>query len=642
MCQGVMTGEAGLMGSAKGILQETAALSSFDHHLIARGKHFELHRKLGAHEVQEQGRAGVRFSVWAPGARAVSAVGDFNDWDVRRHPLQPNGSGVWEGFIEGVRAGALYKFRIVSESGEILPLKSDPFARMQETPPRSASVVVARSSFPWTDAAWMARRGGDMRRRPMSIYEVHLGSWMRTDTNEFLSYRELAARLIPYVKDMGFTHIEVMPLAEHPFYGSWGYQPLGLFAPSRRYGEPDDLRFLIDQAHAAGIGVILDWVVSHFPEDGHGLGRFDGTNLYEHADPRQGRQTEWNTLIYNYGRTEVANFLMCNALAWLEDYHIDGLRADAVASILYLDYAKKEGEWVPNSYGGRENLEAVDFLRRLNEVIYDRVPGAFTIAEESTSWPMVSKPAYLGGLGFGFKWNMGWMNDTLRYIQHDPVHRKYHHDDLTFGLIYAFQENFVLPLSHDEVVYGKGSMLDKMPGDGWQKFANLRCYLSFFFTHPGKKLLFMGAEIAQWNEWNHERGLDWHLLQHAAHKGVQALVRDLNRLYVSEPALHERDCEGEGFAWIDPHDAGNSVISFSRRGADGDEPLIVLCNFTPVVREGYRVRPPRPGRYREVFNSDSTYYGGTNVGNGGGVHTDAEGVLALTLPPLGALILKPA
>jgi 1,4-alpha-glucan branching enzyme len=507
-------------------------------------------------------------------------------------------------------------------------------------PPQSASVVAARSDYRWTDAAWMDSRASDMRRRPMSIYEVHLGSWARNDAGGFLTYRELAERLIPYVKEMGFTHIELMPLAEHPFYGSWGYQPLGLFAPSRRYGDPDDLRGLIDHAHGAGIGVILDWVVSHFPEDGHGLSRFDGTCLYEHTDPRQGRQVEWNTLIYNYGRTEVANFLVCNALAWLEDYHVDGLRADAVASILYLDYAKKEGEWIPNAHGGRENLDAVNFLRRLNEVIYQRVPGAFTIAEESTAWPMVSKPTYLGGLGFGFKWNMGWMNDTLRYIKHEPVHRKYHHDDLTFGLVYAFHENFVLPLSHDEVVYGKGSMLSKMPGDVWQKFANLRCYLSFFFTHPGKKLLFMGAEIAQWNEWDHEKSLDWHLLANSDHRGMQALVRDLNRLYTCEPALHERDCESEGFSWIASHDQDNSVIAYVRYSADRSNFVIVVCNFTPVVREGYRLEVPRDGHYREIFNSDSAYYGGTNVGNGGNVQTDGQ-TLALTLPPLGALILKP-
>jgi 1,4-alpha-glucan branching enzyme len=632
------------MGIQKGTSREAvanpAALTPFDHHLVTQGTHLGLHHKLGAHVADECGRAWVRFAVWAPNARAVSVVGDFNGWDAGRHPMRSNGSGIWETFVDGARAGALYKFHIVAESGEVLPLKADPLAQMQEMPPRSASVVAPGSRYAWTDSGWMNARAADMRRRPMSIYEVHLGSWGRNDSGGFLTYRELAARLIPYVKEMGFTHIELMPLAEHPFYGSWGYQPLGLFAPSSRYGDPDDLRFLIDRAHGTGIGVILDWVVSHFPEDAHGLGRFDGTNLYEHADPRQGRQTEWNTLIYNYGRTEVANFLLCNALAWLEDYHVDGLRADAVASILYLDYAKKEGEWIPNVHGGRENLDAANFLRRLNEVIYERIPGAFTIAEESTAWPMVSKPTYLGGLGFGFKWNMGWMNDTLRYIKHEPVHRKYHHDDLTFGLIYAFHENFILPLSHDEVVYGKGSMLSKMPGDVWQKFANLRCYLSFFFTHPGKKLLFMGAEIAQWNEWDHEKSLDWHLLAKPDHHGMQALVRDLNHLYAGEPALHERDCESEGFAWIASHDQDNSVIAYVRYGADRSDFVVVVCNFTPVVRHGYRLDVPRGGRYREIFNSDSAYYGGTNVGNGGDVETNSQ-TLALTLPPLGALILKP-
>jgi len=635
------------MGISKEAVASPAALSPFDHHLVTQGAHLELHRRLGAHVGQEHGRTGVHFSVWAPGARAVSVVGDFNGWNEGRSPLRPNGSGVWEGFVAGVAVGALYKFHIVADSGEVLPLKADPLARMQEAPPGTASVVAEHSTYKWSDGEWMASRAADMRHRPLSIYEVHLGSWARKDGNQFLTYRELAERLIPYVKDMGFTHIELMPLAEHPFYGSWGYQPLGLFAPSRRYGDPDDLRTLIDRAHNAGIGVILDWVVSHFPEDAHGLGRFDGSNLYEHADPRQGRQLEWNTLLYNYGRTEVANFLLCNALAWLEDYHIDGLRADAVASILYLDYAKKEGEWLPNVHGGRENLEAANFLRRLNEVIYDRVPGAFTIAEESTSWPMVSGPTYRGGLGFGFKWNMGWMNDTLRYIKHDPIHRKYHHNDLTFGLVYAFQENFVLPLSHDEVVYGKGSMLAKMPGDIWQKFANLRCYLSFFFTHPGKKLLFMGAEIAQWSEWDHERSLDWHLLEWSDHRGMQALVRDLNRLYTGEPALHERDCEAGGFAWIAAHDQDNSVVSYARYGADRADFVIVVCNFTPVVRRGYRLGALRAGRYREIFNSDSTYYGGSNVGNGGEICTEslpwdgAADSLALTLPPLGVVILKP-
>jgi len=623
------------------------ALTPQDHLLISEGADLNLHRKLGAHEGTDDGHPGVRFAVWAPDARAVSVVGDFNDWDAKCHPMLPNASGVWEVFVPDVRAGAVYKFRIVTQTGESLPLKADPLAQLQELPPRSGSIVAARSSYQWSDADWMASRTADMCRRPLSIYEVHLGSWAHTEAGEYLSYRDLADRLIPYVKDLGFTHIELMPLAEHPFYGSWGYQPIGLFAPSRRYGAPDDLRALIDRAHAAGIGVILDWVISHFPEDEHGLARFDGTSLYEHPDPRRGRQAEWKTLVYNYGRPEVANFLLCTALSWLEDFHIDGLRVDAVASMLYLDYAKKAGEWAPNIHGGNENLEAVGFLRRLNEVIYERIPGAFTMAEESTAWPMVSRPISLGGLGFGFKWNMGWMNDTLRYIRHDPVHRKFHHDDLTFGLLYAFNENFVLPLSHDEVVYGKGSLLSKMPGDFWQKFANLRCYLSFFYTHPGKKLLFMGAEIAQRNEWSHERGLDWHLLDDPHHSGMQSLVRDLNHLYAAEPALYERDCEGEGFAWIDAHDRANSIISYVRYGADRSSFLVIVCNFTPVVHHGFRVGVPHEGHYRQIFNSDSVRYAGSNIGNGGDLIADAlpwnaaDHSLSLTLPALATLILKP-
>ena len=622
-------------------------LTPQDHHLVSEGADFNLHRKLGAHESTDDGHSGVRFAVWAPGARAVSVVGDFNGWDGECHPMLPNASGVWEIFVPNVRAGAVYKFRIVTQTGECLPLKADPLAQLQELPPRSGSIVAARSSYQWSDADWMASRSADMRRRPMSIYEVHLGSWARAETGEYLSYRDLADRLIPYVKDLGFTHIELMPLAEHPFYGSWGYQPIGLFAPTCRYGAPDDLRALIDSAHAAGIGVILDWVISHFPEDEHGLAHFDGTSLYEHPDPRRGRQAEWKTLVYNYGRPEVANFLICTALSWLEDFHIDGLRVDAVASMLYLDYAKKPGEWAPNVHGGNENLEAVGFLRRLNEVIYARIPDAFTMAEESTAWPMVSRPTSLGGLGFGFKWNMGWMNDTLRYIRRDPVHRKFHHDDLTFGLLYAFNENFILPLSHDEVVYGKGSMLNKMPGDFWQRFANLRCYLSFFYTHPGKKLLFMGAEIAQQNEWSHERGLDWHLLEDPHHSGTQTLVRDLNHLYAAEPALHERDCEGEGFAWIDAHDGANSIISFVRYGADRSSFLVIVCNFTPVVHHGYRVGVPHEGHYREIFNSDSVRYAGNDIGNASELIADAhpwnaaDHSLSLTLPALATLILKP-
>ncbi|MBY0511988.1 MAG: 1,4-alpha-glucan branching protein GlgB [Rhodospirillaceae bacterium] len=623
-------------------------IGELDLYLMGEGRHWHLHHKLGAHLAERGGMSGVAFALWAPNARRVSVVGDFNAWDAQRHKMQTaGGSGVWQLFIPGLTAGALYKYEIEGRDGDVQPLKADPYGAMQEIPPHSASVVADDEPFPWTDEAWMqGRRGIDPRRAPMSIYEVHLGSWARADGNRMLTYAELADQLIDYVKDMGFTHIELLPLAEHPFYGSWGYQPLSLFSPTRRYGDPRDLKAFINRAHNEGIGVVLDWVVSHFPEDGHGLARFDGTCLYEHDDPRQGRQPEWNTLIYNYGRTEVVNFLICNALLWLEDFHVDALRADAVASILYLDYAKQPGEWIPNTHGGNENLDAVGFLQRLNEVIYERCPGAFTIAEDSTAWPMVSRPTYVGGLGFGFKWNMGWMNDTLRYMRSDPVHRKYHHGDLTFGLLYGFHENFILPLSHDEVVHGKGSLLSKMPGDVWQKFANLRAYLAFFYAHPGKKLLFMGAEIAQWREWNHETSLDWHLLQYPEHRGMQALVRELNHLHKELGPLHERDCEGEGFAWIDPHDSDNNVISFLRFGADQSQIVVVVCNFSPVVRRGYRVGVPKAGYYRERLNTDSNFYGGSNVGNAGGVGSesavtnDLPHSLVLTLPPLATLVFQ--
>lgn len=628
---------------------EPGLLGELDHHLLAEGRHFHLHQALGAHVVKRGDVEGVRFAVWAPNAMRVSVVGDFNGWDSNAHILRKHaGSGVFQVFVPGIGAGALYKYEIQGLDGTVLPQKADPLARAQEMPPRTASMVVGNTDFPWTDRDWHARaKTQDPRRVPVSIYEVHLGSWMRDAAGGFLSYRDLADRLIPYVKDMGFTHIELMPIAEHPFYGSWGYQPLGLFAPTCRYGAPDDLRAFIDRAHAEGIGVHLDWVVSHFPEDVHGLKEFDGTALYEHADPRQSRQQEWNTLIYNYGRTEVANFLVSNALYWLDEFHMDGLRMDAVASVLYLDYAKQPGEWVPNIHGGRENLEAVSFLREMNEAVYGHCPGAVTVAEESTSWPMVSRPVYLGGLGFGFKWNMGWMNDTLRYMGHEPIHRKYHHNNLTFGLTYAFSENFVLPLSHDEMVYGKKSLLGKMPGDRWQRFANLRVYLAFFFTHPGKKLLFMGAEFGQEREWNHESSLDWHLLENRDHKGVQSLVRDLNGLYRGVPALHERDCEEGGFRWINADDQDNNVYSYMRIGADPARFVVVVCNFSPVVHHGYRIGVARAGQYREILNTDSEHYGGSNVGNGGVVtatSVSANGQpasLTLTLPPLAAVVFQP-
>lgn len=626
------------------------SIGELDRHLMAEGTHLDLHRKLGAHIARVSGMAGVRFMVWAPNARRVSVVGDFNNWDGRCHGMERQpGTGIWAIFVPDLKPGTLYKFELESGDGRLLPLKADPFALLQEMPPRGASIVTDPNPFPWTDKDWVEQRKSvDRRRLPLAIYEVHLGSWMRRPDGGFLTYRELADRLVPYVKDMGFTDIELLPLAEHPFYGSWGYQPLSLFAPTRRYGDPDDLRTLIDRAHSEGIGVILDWVVGHFPTDEHGLARFDGTCLFEHEDPRQGRHREWDTLIYNYGRAEVANYLLCNALYWLQEFHIDGLRADAVASILYLDYARTADDWIPNTYGGNENLEAVAFLRRFNETVYGVSPGTFTTAEESTAWPMVSRPTPAGGLGFGFKWNMGWMNDTLRYMGKDPIHRRHHHGDLTFALLYAFQENFILPLSHDEVVYGKGSLLTKMPGDRWQKFANLRVYLSFLYTHPGKKLLFMGGEFGQSREWDHDSSLDWHLLREPDHEGVQTLVRDLNRLYRQMPSLYERDCEPDGFSWIDPNDHENNVLTYLRFASDRTDFVMVACNFSPVVRHDYRIGVPRAGGYREILNSDSRHYDGSNVGNYGWRATEpvpAHGhaqSLVLTLPPLGALILQPS
>jgi 1,4-alpha-glucan branching enzyme len=559
---------------------------------------------------------------------------------MRLHP----GAGIWEIFLPGVAPGARYKYEIKTRDGAIL-LKADPFAFETELPPRTASVVCAKRPKP-AQRPGAAPRGD--RRAPVSIYEVHLGSWRRKaeEGGRPLSYGELADTLIPYVKDMGFTHIELMPVSEHPFNGSWGYQPTALFAPTSRYGSPQAFGEFVERCHDEGIGVILDSVIGHFPNDPHGLAHFDGTALYEHADPKEGFHPDWNTHIYNYGRNEVRGFLLANALYWLSEYGVDGLRVDAVASMLYRNYSRKDGEWIPNVHGGVENLEALDFLRRLNELVYERCPNAITIAEESTAWPMVSRPAYLGGLGFGYKWNMGWMHDTLDYMSKEPVHRKYHHDRLTFGLLYAFHENFILPLSHDEVVHQKGSLLARMPGDRWQKFANLRAYYAFMFTQPGKKLLFMGGEFAQEREWSHDESLDWNLLEDDKHKGIQQLVRDLNRLYKETPALHECDCEPEGFAWIDCNDAEASVISYMRRAADPDDFVIVVVNFTPVVRRGYRIGAPRPGAYREILNTDSSFYGGSNIGNGGIVEAENRPLhgmaasLSLTLPPLGALVLK--
>ena len=608
-----------------------------------------VQRMLGAHAIEVAGEAGIHFAVWAPNARRVSLVGNFNGWDGRRHPMRlRHDGGVWELFIPGLGTGERYKYEMLGADGSRLE-KADPVAFYAEKPPATASIVHVEKPYRWADADWMRERAeGDQRRKPISVYEVHLGSWARVpeEGDRYLTYRELAERLIPYVKEMGFTHIELLPITEFPFDGSWGYQPVSLFAPTSRFGSPEDFIGFVEAAHAAGIGVLLDWVPGHFPNDRHGLGLFDGTHLYEHADPRQGYHQDWGTYIYNYGRQEVSAFLVANARFWLERYHLDGLRVDAVASMLYLDYSRKHGEWVPNRYGGNENIEAIDFLRRMNETVYAADPGVMTVAEESTSWPGVSHPTYTGGLGFGFKWNMGWMHDTLLFMSKEPVHRRYHHHNLTFGLLYAFSENFVLPLSHDEVVHGKGSLLGKMTGDRWQKFANLRAYYGFMWGHPGKKLLFMGGEIAQEREWNHDRSLDWHLLDDNLHRGVRDLVRDLNDALQSVPALYERDTEAGGFQWLVADDAENSVIAWLRRGSDESRIAIVVSNFTPIPREGYRIGVPLPGRYREVVNTDAAIYGGSNMGNGGtvqAVETESHGQpcsLNLTLPPLATLILE--
>ncbi|HKK08111.1 MAG TPA: 1,4-alpha-glucan branching protein GlgB, partial [Gemmatimonadota bacterium] len=592
----------------------------------------------------------VRFAVWAPDAERVSVVGSFNGWDPGADALEPRGSsGIWEGFVEGVGPGALYKYRIVSREGGYTVEKADPFGFGHEEPPRTASVV-RDLSYAWGDDAWMASRGGRIGREdPVSIYEVHAGSWRRIPEEGGRSpgYREIAPRLAEHVGSLGFTHVELLPVMEHPFYGSWGYQTTGYFAPTARYGSPADFKFLVDHLHRRGLGVILDWVPSHFPGDEHGLGFFDGTYLYEHLDPRRRVHPDWDSLIFNYGRHEVRSFLLSSALFWLEEYHADGLRVDAVASMLYRDYSRAEGEWVPNVHGGREDLEAIDFLRGLNEEVYGRHPDVETVAEESTAFPGVSRPTYTGGLGFGYKWDMGWMHDTLEYMSHDPVHRKYHHDELTFRSVYAFSENFVLPLSHDEVVHGKRSLLDKMPGDEWQKFANLRLLYGWMFAQPGKKLLFMGSEMAPWSEWDHERSLDWHLLEHDRHAAVRDWVEALNRTYRSRPALHAGDCDPSGFEWIEGADRENSVFAFLRRGGEGDPPVLVVANFTPVPREAYRVGVPEPGRWELLLDSDAAAFGGSGVGPPPSVESRAEerhgrpDLLELDLPPLGILFLAP-
>jgi 1,4-alpha-glucan branching enzyme len=617
-------------------------LGPMDDYYIAEGNHLRLYDKLGAHLITHEGHIGVHFAIWAPNVSRVSVVGDFNEWDGRRHAMRNRrDTGVWEIFIPGVSEGDKYKFEMLDGHGNMLPIKADPFGFAAELRPGTASKVARTDHFTWSDAAYMeSRKNGDQRRKPMSIYEVHLGSWRRGADDQFLTYDELADQLISYVKYMGFTHVELLPVSEHPFDPSWGYQPTGLFAPTARFGTPNDFARFVDKAHAAGIGVILDWVPAHFPTDEHGLAKFDGTALFEHADPRQGFHPDWNTAIYNFGRKEVLSFLLNNALFWLERYHIDGLRVDAVASMLYLDYSRKDGEWIPNQFGGRENLEAIAFLQRANHEAYGQHPGVVTIAEESTAFPGVSKPTSAGGLGFGFKWNMGFMHDTLEYMKREPIYRKHHQNDLTFGLLYAFTENFVLPLSHDEVVHGKGSLLSKMAGDDWQKFATLRAYYAFMWAYPGKKLLFMGQEFAQRDEWNFARSLDWHVVDHAPHRGVQDLVRDLNRIYLLTPALHARDCEPEGFEWLIADDAENSIFAWARHSGQGGAIVVAVCNFTPVLREAYRLPLPKAGIWREVFNSDAAAYWGSGKGNGGQIVGDqgpSHGKPAsavITVPPL--------
>ena len=623
-------------------------LGTLDDHLFVEGTHRELYRRLGAHPRSHEGADGVHFAVWAPNAQRVSVVGDFNDWDGRRLAMRRRvESGLWEIFAPGVEPGTRYKYEVVSREGALLPLKADPVGFQGELRPSTASEVVDPAPHAWTDARFLAERGlGDKRRKPMSTYEVHLGSWKRGDDGGFLTYDGLADDLIPYAVDMGFTHLELMPVSEHPLDASWGYQPVGLYAPTRRFGDAAGFARFVDRAHAAGLGVIIDWVPAHFPVDVHGLAKFDGTSLYDYADPRRGFHPDWNTAIYDFARREVAGFLAANAVYWLDQFHVDGLRVDAVASMLYLDYSRKAGEWIPNWDGGNDNREAVDFLKSVNQLVYATHPGAMTIAEESTSWPGVSRPVYAGGLGFGFKWNMGWMHDTLEFMSQDPVHRRWHYDRMTFGLLYAFSENFVLPLSHDEVVHGKKSIVSKMPGDEWQRFANVRAYYGFMWGHPGKKLLFMGSEFGQTAEWDFDRSLDWHLLRYDIHRGVQDLIRDLNGIYRATPSLHARDCEPEGFRWVVADDHANSVLAWLRFGEAGDAPVLVVSNFTPVPRESYRVGLPFAGLWQELLNTDASRYGGSNLGNLGGVTARAEpshGLPAsaeVVLPPLATVFLR--
>lgn len=630
----------------------TSPMGELDRHLFNEGTHEWLYKTLGSHIMTHDDVEGVQFAVWAPNARRVSVVGDFNDWDGRRHVMRSHpGSGVWDIFIPSVGNGALYKFEIVDAEGNLLPLKHDPYAPYFEQPPGNSSIVF-QSEFIWSDDDYQTRKKGlDMRSMPISIYEVHVGSWRKNLHGQSLSYVELAKTLIPYVIENGFTHIELMPVTEHPFDGSWGYQPIGLFAPTSRFGSPDDFRHFVDACHMAEIGVIMDWVPAHFPTDEHGLGKFDGSHLYEHADPRQGMHQDWQTLIYNFGRREVSNYLLSNALYWVREFHLDGLRVDAVASMLYLDYSREQGQWIPNRFGGRENLEAIEFLKQMNILVH--AEGGITMAEESTSFPGVSHPTYNNGLGFTFKWNMGWMHDMLEYMSKDAAYRKYHHNSLTFGMIYAFSENFALPFSHDEVVHGKGSMINKMPGDDWQKFANLRALYGMMFSYPGKKLNFMGGEIAQYSEWAHADSIQWHLLEEAKHSGVQRLVRDLNKLYTEHPALHETDCDAEGFEWIDCDDIEQSVIAYYRYSSDRKRSCIIVCNFTPVIRSNYTIGVNETGSYRELINTDQECYGGSGQGNHAHLGDNSDVITAravaahsrpasvsLTLPPLGVVILE--
>lgn len=624
-------------------------LTDFDIHLFKTGKHFKLYDKLGSHVINRNGKKGTYFAVWAPNARSVSVIGNFNHWLANQHNLSPrwDESGIWEGFFTDIHKGEAYKYAIHSNTGDFLE-KADPFARFAEVPPKTASIVW-EADYTWKDKKWLERRKAEAAKpKPYSVYELHIGSWRRKleDGNRSLSYGELAVELVDYVKEMGFTHVEFLPVMEHPFFGSWGYQVTGYYAPSSRYGTPDEFMYLVDCLHQAGIGVILDWVPSHFPGDAHGLYKFDGTHLYEHADPRKGFHPDWKSYIFNYGRNEVRSVLISNALYWLDHFHIDGLRVDAVASMLYLDYSRKEGEWIPNPYGGRENIEAIFFLKEFNEQAYSQFPDVVTIAEESTAWPGVSRPTYLGGLGFGQKWMMGWMHDTLQYFKHDPIHRRYHQNEITFSIMYAFTENFMLPLSHDEVVHGKGSLIGRMPGDEWRRFANLRLLFSYMYTHPGTKLLFMGGEFGQTSEWNHDHSIDWHLLQYAPHQGIQNLMKELNTLYKNEPALYHFAFEERGFEWVDYADHQNSVVIYQRKGERKEDLVTVVCNFTPQTFAQYRVGVPFRGQWREIFNSDNLQYGGSGVLNQGALNTapvkyhHKDYSVSLTLPPLGVTVIK--